>query len=132
MSKEIFWLALTLGLTALFALPYVLDRMAVRGLARTLGNPAADDKPQSAWAQRAQRAHANATENMVLFAPAALAVHVAARGDALTAGACAVYFFARLAHYLVYTLGIPLARTLAWAAGWGATLVLIARLLGWL
>ena len=104
----------------------------MRARARTLATPGDDPTPLAAWAPRPPRAHANATENMVLFAPAALAVHVAARGDALTAGACAVYFFARLAHYLVYTLGIPLARTLAWAAGWGATLVLIARLLGWL
>jgi uncharacterized MAPEG superfamily protein len=132
MSKEMFWLALTLGLTALFALPYVLDRLRVRGLARTLGNARPDDAAQSAWAQRAQRAHANATENLVVFAPAVLGIQLLERGDSLTAGACVVYFFARLVHYAVYTLGIPLARTLAWSAGWGATLVLVARLLGWL
>lgn len=130
MSQELFWLALTVGLTALFCLPYVLNRVAVRGLGGTLANPLPTDKPLADWAQRAQRAHANATENLVMFAPAVLAVHALGKADKLTAMACTVYFFARLVHYLVYTLGIPGARTLAWTAGWLATLVLVARVLG--
>ncbi|MBX3658134.1 MAG: MAPEG family protein [Ramlibacter sp.] len=130
MSREIYWLTLTLAATALFCLPYVLNRVAVRGLMGTLANPAPEDKPLAAWAQRAQKAHANATENLVMFAPAVLAVQLTGRADALTASACAVYFFARLAHYLVYTLGVPGARTLAWTAGWLATLALIGRVLG--
>lgn len=130
MSKEIYWLALTLAAAALFALPYVLNRIAVRGLGGTLANPIVTEKPLAEWAQRAQRAHANATENLVIFAPAVLAVQTSGRADSVTAAACAVYFFARLIHYVVYTLGVPGARTLAWAAGWSATLVLIGRLLG--
>ena len=132
MSKEIYWLALTLAAAALFALPYVLNRIAVRGLGGTLANPTATEKPLAEWAQRAQRAQANATENLVIFAPAVLAVQASGRADAVTAVACAVYFFARLIHYVVYTLGVAGARTLAWAAGWAATLVLIGRLLGML
>lgn len=130
LPQELQWLALTLAATALFAFPYVLNRIAVRGLFGTLANPAADDKPLSSWAQRAQRAHLNAVENLVLFAPAAIAVAITQRGDGLTATACAVYFFARVLHYLVYTAGIPVVRTLAFFAGWGAVAVLLARLLG--
>lgn len=130
MSREIYWLALTLAMTALFAFPYVLNRIALRGLGRTLGNPEPGDKPLAPWAQRAQQAHYNAVENLVVFAPAALAVHVLGRGSALTSGACAVYFFARLVHYLAYTAGIPGARTLAYFAGWLATMALTGRVLG--
>ncbi|MBI2771101.1 MAG: MAPEG family protein [Burkholderiales bacterium] len=132
MSKELYWLALTLAASALLMFPYVLNRIAVRGMAGTLANPGPGDKPLAAWAQRCQRAHANAIENLVVFAPAALAVHVLAKGDPMTATACAVYFFARLVHYLAYTFGVPGVRTLAFFAGWGSTLVLIARVLGWL
>lgn len=132
MSTEIFWLGLTLLVTALMPFPYVLNRMAVRGLAGTLANPRPEDAPLASWAQRAQRAHANAVENLVVFAPAALAVHVLQRGDGLTAAACATYFFARLLHYAVYTAGVPGLRTLAYFAGWGATVALVARVLGWL
>lgn len=130
MSKELFWLALTLGMTALFMFPYVLNRVAVRGLMGTMGNPSASDKPLAEWAQRAQRAHANAVENLVLFAPAAIAVHVAGLGNSLTATACALYFFSRLAHFIVYTLGIPGLRTLAFFGGWAGIAILVLRLLG--
>ena len=56
------------------------------------------------------RAHANAVENLVIFAPAATA--------------CALYFFSRLVHYVTYTAGIPGLRTLAFFGGWGVILVL--------
>ena len=132
MSKELYWLALSLAACSLYCFPYVLNRIAVRGIGGTLANPSPQDKPLAAWAQRAQAAHANAVENLVAFAPAALAVHMLGRGDALTAGACAVFFFARQIHFLAYTAGIPGVRTLAFFAGWGGIMVLVGRVLGWL
>ena len=48
----------------------------------------------------------------------------------LTDTASAIYFFSRLAHFLVYSAGIPVLRTLAFFGGWGATAVLILRLAG--
>ncbi|MEO8155761.1 MAG: MAPEG family protein [Rhizobacter sp.] len=130
MSAELYWLSLSLAATALFCFPYVLNRIAVRGLAGTLSNPSPDDPPLAAWAQRAQRAHANAVENLVLFAPAALAVHVLHRGDGLTAAACAIFFVSRLVHYVVYTAGIAGLRTLAFFGGWVGIALLVLRLLG--
>jgi uncharacterized MAPEG superfamily protein len=38
--------------------------------------------------------------------------------------ACAVYFWARLAHALVYTFGIPVLRTVTWTVGFFAQAVL--------
>ena len=99
MSREIYWLALTLGLTLLFWVPYVLNRMVVRGIGGTMANPKATDTPLSAWAERAKAAHANAIENLAVFAPAALAVHGLGAGDATTAFGCALYFFSRLVHF---------------------------------
>lgn len=131
MSKEIYWLALTLLLTALMALPYVLNRIMVRGLMGAMANPAPGDRPQAEWANRAQRAHTNAVENLVVFAPAVLAVQAAGVGNEMTALACAVYFFARLGHYVVYAAGVPGLRTLTYGAGLAATVYLIARVLGW-
>ncbi len=126
MSHELFWLAATTFLTGLMSLPYVLDRIAVRGLAGTMANPSPDDKPQSAWAVRAQRAHANAVENLCVFAPAVLLVELAGRHSSLSVLACAVYFGARLAHYLVYSAGIPVLRTAAFLIGWAATMLVLA------
>lgn len=130
MSHDLRWLMLTLGMTLLFWIPYVLNRMAVKGLRGTFANPSAADPPLAPWAQRARAAHANAIENLAVFAPAALAVHALGLGNAGTNAASALYFGARLAHFLVYTAGIPVLRTLAFFAGWGATLILVLRLAG--
>ena len=41
-------------------------------------------------------------------------------------------FFARLAHYVVYSAAIPVARTLTFTAGWLAQIVIIASILRWI
>ena len=132
MTTELYWLTLTLLMTALFWLPYVLDRIATRGLlGATLGTTPETGEKQSPWAQRAMKAHANAIENLAIFAPAVLALHLLNVSTPTTRLAAAAYFFARLAHFLVYTLGIPFARTPAFAVAWAAQIALIAALLKW-
>jgi uncharacterized MAPEG superfamily protein len=132
MRREMFWLALTLGTTLLYWVPYILNRMAVRGMMPAMANPSPTAKPQSPWAERAKAAHANAVENLVVFAPAALAVVMLNVGDDKTVFACAMYFWARLAYFVIYTAGIPMLRTLSFFAGWVASCMLVARLLGWM
>lgn len=129
MSKELFWLSLTLTATALFSFPYIINRITVRGLSGAMANPAPGDKPVAPWAERAQRAHANAVENMVLFAPAVLVVHALNLGNSLTAFACELYFIARIGHYVVYTAGIPVLRTLMFFGGWLGIALLLVRVL---
>ncbi len=130
MTRELFWLTLTVGVTALMPFPYVMSRIGVRGLAGTMANPRATDAPIPEWAQRAQKAHANAVENLVLFAPAILVVQALNLGNATTAFAAALYFFCRVAHYVVYAAGIPGVRTLAFFGGWAGTGILVLRALG--
>jgi uncharacterized MAPEG superfamily protein len=125
MPKEFFWLMLTIILTGLIWIPYILDRSSVRGLMVAMGNPSPTDKPQSPWAQRVMAAHDNAVENLVLFAPLVLIAHALNISNGVTVGACAVYFWARLAHLIVYTLGIPVLRTLFWTIGWLALVALV-------
>jgi uncharacterized MAPEG superfamily protein len=124
-STALDWLTATLLLTALLPLPYVLNRLAVRGWRGVLANPQATDAPLAPWAQRAQRAHANAVENLVVFAPAVLATQALGLADAFTAQAAAAYFAARLLHYLAYAGGIPGLRTVAYAIGWLATVAVL-------
>jgi uncharacterized MAPEG superfamily protein len=81
------------------------------------------------WAQRARSAHANAVENLVAFAPALVAAHLHNPQAAVLATAAPIYFFARLAHYVFYAAGVPALRTLAYFAGFGATLAILATLL---
>jgi uncharacterized MAPEG superfamily protein len=36
-----------------------------------------------------------------------------------------VYFWARLAHYIIYTMGVPVLRTLTFVAAFAAQIVLV-------
>ncbi len=130
MTEELYWLILTTLMTSLFWVPYILNRIAVRGLMGGMANPSPDDKPQTPWAERAMLAHKNAVENLVLFAPLAIATHVMGVGTELTATMSMVFFFARLVHFVVYAAGIPVVRTLAFAVGFLAELILALNLLG--
>jgi uncharacterized MAPEG superfamily protein len=131
-TTELYWLTLTTLMTALFWLPYILNRMAMTGLPVTLAGPAPDNGKLSLWAQRAVRAHHNAIENLAIFAPVVLSAHLLGISNPATKAAAAVYFFARLVHFAVYSAGIPLARTLAFTAGWAAQIVFIASILRWI
>lgn len=133
MKTELYWLTLTLLMTALLWLPYIIDRIAVRGLVRAIADRQAETgEEHSPWGKRAMAAHRNAVENLAIFAPAVLIAHVLNVSTAATEMAAVIYFFARLAHYVVYTLGIPVLRTLAFAAGALCQLVVIATILGWM
>ena len=125
MSIEIRWLTYTVLLTALLWVPYVLNRMMVRGIWGTLQNPVPDEPALAGWALRAKAAHNNAVANLAIFAPLVLSLGVMSRSTSLSVLACQLYFWARLAHYLVYTFGIPGARTISFVVGWAAQLCLI-------
>ncbi|MES1992016.1 MAG: MAPEG family protein [Pseudomonadota bacterium] len=130
MSAELNWLTWTVIMTAFFFFPYVLNRIKVRGLFGTMGNPRKDDLPESDWARRAMRAHANAVENLVIFAPLVLMVELVGANSGVTAFGAALYFWARLIHYTVYTLGIPVVRTLSFFAGLFGQVLLMVALIG--
>jgi uncharacterized MAPEG superfamily protein len=129
MSSELFWLVLTAAMTGLLWVPYILDRIMMRGLMGAMANPSPKDKPQSAWAERMMAAHTNAVENLVIFAPLVLTARALGIATAATAFACALYFWSRLAHAVVYTLGIPGLRTLSFAAGYVSQALLVLAIL---
>lgn len=130
MTRELFWLTLTTILTGLIWLPYTLDRVFVRGLMGAMANPSRNDTPQSPWAQRLFYAHDNAVENLVVFAALVLILNALDYSTAWTAAACAVYFWARLAHVIIYGLGIPVLRTLAFTVGFLCQAVLALAVFG--
>jgi uncharacterized MAPEG superfamily protein len=130
MTKELLWLTFTIILTGLMWVPYILDRIMVRGLMGAMANPSRRDKPQSAWAERLYFAHTNAIENLAIFAPLVLILFAQDHSTQVTATACAVYFWARLAHAIVYTLGVPVLRTLAFTVGFLAQAALVLAIFG--
>jgi uncharacterized MAPEG superfamily protein len=130
MSKELYWLTLTVAMTGLLWIPYILDRIMVRGAMGATANPSPNDKPQSPWAARMIDAHSNCVENLVVFAPLALTCQALNIHTATTAFACALFFWCRLAYVAIYTAGIPVARTLAFAGGWIAQVMLVLAVFG--
>ncbi|MBE0625096.1 MAG: MAPEG family protein [Burkholderiales bacterium] len=128
MKTELVYLTWATALTGLLWVPYILDRIIVWGLSDAVGYPA-NPKPQSAWAVRLKKSHANAVENLVVFAALVLAAQAAGISNSATATACVVYFWARLVHALAYTFAIPWIRTLAFTAGFFAQATLAWQLL---
>ena len=124
MTPELFWLTLTVILTGLMWVPYTLNRCQVRGLSGAMANPSRNDKPHAEWATRLMFAHDNAVENLIIFAPLVLILAEIDYSSTWTVLACAVYFWARVAHLIVYTLGLPVFRTLAFTVGFIAQVIL--------
>ncbi|HZZ91015.1 MAG TPA: MAPEG family protein [Usitatibacter sp.] len=128
MKTELLYLVYVTAFTGLLWVPYILDRIVTRGLLDAVGYPE-NPKPQSPWAQRLLKAHLNAVENLVVFAPLVLAAAVAGVSNPVIAGACVVYFWARVVHALAYTFAVPWVRTLAFVVGFGAQAAIAWQLL---
>ena len=129
LTPELHALLFITAATLLMWVPYVLARIVKRGLLGAMANPGPNDVPLPAWAERAQKAHLNSVENLAVFAPVVLIAAVIGVSTHATAVAAWTYAAARLVHYVVYTAGIPIVRTLAFVVGFIATLSIITALL---
>ncbi len=130
MNEELFWLCLTVVLTAVLWVPYIIHYIIEVGLIPALVNANAKANPDPGWARRLLNAHNNALENLAIFAPLVLALAVLKISTPVTVMAAMIYFFARLAHVILYTLGIPAGRTLAFATGFFCNMALAWVLYG--
>ena len=128
MRPELMYLLWVTILTALLWIPYVLDRIAVRGLADTVGYPE-NPKPQSPWATRMKAAHANAIENLIVYAVLVLVANALGVSNGATVFAATLFFWARLVHLIAYTLAFPWIRTLAFAGGFAAQAIFAWQLI---
>lgn len=128
MSTELYYLAATSLLTAIIWMPYAVNFIMTGGLQNAVG-PHEEVEGMAGWAIRMKKAHTNAIENLVVFAPLVLVVHVSGASSEMTALACMVFFWARLIHLITYTLGIPWVRTLAFAAGFACQVTLALSVL---
>ena len=124
LTPELYYLALVATATVLMWIPYMGARILTRGPWRTFANPTDPGfPPDPAWAERARRAHANAIENLAVFATLVIIAALVGVSTPATIMAAKTYFGARLVHYLVYAAGLPVIRTLAFMAGFVATIV---------
>lgn len=129
MTVELFWLTATITMTAVLWVPYIINRILENGLLPALRNPKRDEPPKAAWAKRLMHAHNNAVENLVIFAPLILILHFMEVSSSVTIMAVIIYFWARLAHVVIYTFGILYIRTVAFFIGFLAQCALIYSVL---
>lgn len=128
-TPELYALVIISTATALMWVPYVCGRMLTHGVLRAIGTPGPGYPVDEAWMDRAKRAHVNAVENLAVFAPLVIVSAVTGINNGTTLISAYVYVAARLLHYVIYTAGIPVVRTVAFLAGACATVVLGVTLL---
>jgi uncharacterized MAPEG superfamily protein len=129
MKTELMCLVRVTVLTAVLWIPYIQNRIMVRGIVDAIGYPA-NPKPQAPWAQRLQASHGNAVENLVVFAALVFAAHATGVSNNATIIACMIYFWARVVHLLAYTAAFPWVPTLAFAGGFFCQMTIAVQLLG--
>jgi uncharacterized MAPEG superfamily protein len=128
-TSELRALALVTTATALMWVPYVVGRMWTFGILAPIGNPGPGYPVDAPWMDRARRAHANAVENLAVFAPLVLLAAAIGLSTPVTTTAAWTYVVARLSHFVIYTAGIPVLRTFAFLVGAVSTIVFGTTLL---
>lgn len=98
------------------------------GLPRLAGNREAMSEYEG-WAGRAQRAHGNILESLVLFAILVLVAHATQKTNEMTALGAHLFFWARLVYVPVYLVGIPWLRTGVWGVSIVGLLLIFLQLI---
>jgi uncharacterized MAPEG superfamily protein len=130
MTTDLWMLVWTAMLCLTIPVVYASGRLSSPGgLAYGVGNRDGDPpSAEPAWVGRAVRAHANLVENLAVFAILVLVAHVAGKANAATAYGAVLFFWARVAHFVVYTLGIPWVRTVAFGVGIAGEIMILRQL----
>jgi uncharacterized MAPEG superfamily protein len=125
---ELQMLVWSVALSVLQMLIAVITAQGQVGLPPLIGNR--EGFPElKGFAGRAQRAHTNMVANLVLFAALALVVAVGGRSNAMTLLGAQLFFWARVAYAVIYLIGIPWARTGAWAVSIVGLVLMFLQLL---
>lgn len=128
MTPDLKLLLWSVALTFVEVLVAAAGANAQVGLATLAGNR--EGMPAlTGWAGRAQRAHRNMLENLPLFVALVLIAQAAGKANAMTLLGAQLFFWGRLAHWLIYLAGIPWLRTLAWAVSVVGLILIFGQLL---
>lgn len=99
------------------------------GFGYALGPQDEQRMPPGLLARRLERSLMNFIETYPGFIALALVIAVTKTGTEMTAMGAAVWFWARVAYIPVYASGIPVVRTLVWAASIAGLLMMLWPLL---
>jgi uncharacterized MAPEG superfamily protein len=113
MTPDLKILVWSVVLTFIQVLVAVLAAQAQLGLGTLAGNREGN-LTLGGFAGRAQRAHRNMLESLPLFIALILVAQIAGKANATTLLGAELFFWGRVAHWLIYLAGMPWLRTLAW------------------
>src|SRR5258708_31926683 len=120
MSTDLKYLAFTALLTAALWIPYVVCQVMTNGPLQPSNYVDPTQRPLPLWGKRADRTYINAVETFAPFAALVIVAHLAGKANAMTAFWATSYFWLRLAHAVVYLLGIPSLRPTPLTIGYWA------------
>jgi uncharacterized MAPEG superfamily protein len=124
MTTDLTYLAYTAILTGSLWIPYVISQVVTNGFLTPANYVDPTPRPVPEWGKRADRTLMNAVEVFGPFAALVLVAHTAGKASESTAFWTMFFFWSRLAHAVVYLLGLPYIRTVVFTAGWVAVVAL--------
>ncbi|OGI64792.1 MAG: hypothetical protein A2W18_00635 [Candidatus Muproteobacteria bacterium RBG_16_60_9] len=128
MNPDLSILVWSVVLTFVLVLIAVLGALMQVGLLTLVANR--EGFPEiTGWAGRACRAHLNMIENMALFIPLVLIAVIANKTNSTTLLGAQIFLWARVAHALIYIIGIPWARTATWTVSVIGLIMIFSQLL---
>jgi len=122
MSTDLKYLAFTAILTASLWIPYIACQVMTNGNLTPQNYLDPTPRPVPLWGMRANRAYVNAVESFAPFLALVIVAHLAGKANATTAFLATSFFWLRLAHAVVYLLGIPYLRTVIYTLGYIAVI----------
>jgi len=129
MTIELTMLVYSAALLLALIVVQATSAILAQGVPAMAGNR--DDlPPPKPFQARTRRLVDNHREGLTLFAPLILAAAVAHVSNGSTVLGAQLFFYARLAHAILYLLGVPWVRALAWAVGMVGTIMVLVAVLG--
>jgi uncharacterized MAPEG superfamily protein len=127
MTPELVYLVWSVALTVVLVVIATLGATQQVGLPKLAGNR--EHMPEiTGWAGRAERAHRNMLESLVLFAVLVLAARALNVSNSLTVLGAQLFFWGRVAHAAFYIAGIAWVRTAAWVVSVVGLLLIFLQL----
>jgi uncharacterized MAPEG superfamily protein len=127
MKPELNLLVWAVALTVVQVLVALTGAFNQVGLMKLVGNR--EGMPEiTGWGGRAERAHLNMVQNLVLFAALVLVAVAAGKTNDVTLLGAQIFLWSRVAYAAIYVAGIAWLRTLSWVASVVGLVLIFAQL----
>jgi uncharacterized MAPEG superfamily protein len=129
MSVELCMLAYSVALLFVLILIQATYGVLAQG-AKAMGGPRDHLKEPSLMQARTKRLVDNHREGLILFAPLILIAALIGVSNQWTVLGAQIFFYARIAHAIIYLAGWPTIRVIAWLIGIVGTAMIFLALFG--